>query len=252
MPIKPKRKASKLIKQLNLLLHQESRDEVSLRKFKKDVESLRSSDAFSAYILLGGLASKEQDVEGMRENHSKALKIRPKYPDANINYANSLKHLGFYTEAREHAQRALLADHTHLPTLNDLIEMCLFSGRIREAKKWLRNLRRIKHEKANESRKLILRASELLDECGVSDDDVERLLQLKMSVLHKQKVYPARTIADTFEDEESAWLNFFVEVNVSPAKAVELNFKAAGELAVSDIPPYVTDSVVATFTSVVS
>ena len=252
MPVKAKTKASELFKLLNVLFLGEDRDEFTLRKIKKETEALRSSDAFAAYILLGGLASLEHDVEGMRRNHSKAIKIRPDDPDANINYASSLKNLGFYTEARKFAERAYLADQTYLRTLNDLIEMCWASGRVREAMKWLRRWKLEEHGKANDTREATIRATELLDENGVSDDEVERLVQLKLSVLHKEKIYPSRSIGVPMEDEESRWLNYLVEVRLSPKEVVELNFKAADKLAKSDIPTSVTNSVIVTFTSAVS
>ena len=121
MPIKPKRKASELIEQLNLLLHQESRDEVSLRRIRREAEALRSTDATGAFNLLGMLASLEQDAAGVIDNHSKALAMNPNDPEANIHYSTSLNNLGYYSEAREYAKKAYLANPAELFVLNYLI-----------------------------------------------------------------------------------------------------------------------------------
>ena len=249
MPVKAKTKASQLIERINALRRQEEMDEFTLRKIRKEVEALQLSDAFNAYILFGSLASIEQDLDGVRDNYSKALKMRPDDRDANINYSISLNNLGFFTEAREFAEKAYPADQADLVLLDYLINRSWVSGRIRDAQKWLERWDIVNPKSANELTEFISNASELLDENGVSDDDVERLLQLKISVLHKQKIYPSRSIGETLEDEDSCWLNYFFEVRLPPKEVVELNFKAAEKLAKSDIPTYVTDSVIVTFTS---
>ena len=249
---KPKSKASQLIEQVNALRLQEERDDFTLRKIRKEVEDLRATDAYSTYMLLGMLASIEHDINGVRKYHSKALKMHPNDLEANTNYSTSLGHLGFYTEAREFAEKAYLADQADLELLDFLIEQSWVSGRIRDAHKWLERWDAVTPKDADPRSEIISEASELLDEDGVSDDDVEKLLQLKMSVLHKQEIYPSDSLIDTLEDEESRWLNYFFEVRLPPKDVAALNFEAAKKLALSNIPIYVTDSVIVTFTSAVS
>ena len=249
MVAKPKSKASQLLKQINALRIQEERDEFTLRKIKKEVEDLRATDTIAAYILLGGLAVIERDVAGMRDNYSKALKMHPDDVEAIINYSTSLLHLGFYTEARVFAEKAYLADQADLEILDYLIDRSWVSGRIRDARKWLERWDDVNPKNAHARAEIISDATELLDEDGVTDDDVESLLQLNMSVLHAQMVYPSSAVGETLEDEDSCWLSYFFEIRLPPKEVVELNFKAAEKQALSDIPIHVTDSVIVTFTS---
>lgn len=251
MSAAPKTKASKLIEELNVLLHQGERDEFTLRRIKSEAEKLRSSDAFNAYILLGMLASLENNVDEMRMNHLAALKLQPNEPNANFNYSTSLNNLCFYSEAREFSVKAYLGGPGNLQILSSLIEICVRSGRIREARKWLERFQALSPKKVNENEGLILEANELLDDGCVSDDEVEEILELSASALRSNKVIPNRVGIETLSDEESYWLNYMFEVQRPPADIVELNFEAAERLANSEIPARATDAVIVTFTSAV-
>ena len=251
MSAAPKTKASKLIEKMNDLVNRRDRDEFTLRKIRKEAEKLRSSDAFNAYILLGMLASLENDVDEMRLNHLAALKLRPDDPNANFNYSTSLNNLCFYSEAREFAVKAYLGGPGNLQILSSLIEICVRSGRIREARKWLRKIEKLEPEVVIENKNIILEAYDLFSEFDVSDDDVEEILRLSLSALHHNKVVPTKIIIETLSDEESYWLNYMFEVQRPPADIVELNFEAAERLANSEIPARATDAVIVTFTSAV-
>ena len=97
-----------------------------------------------------------------------------------------------------------------------------------------------------------MQAGKLLDDYGVSDDDVEKLVTLSLSVLHRHKIYPHRERIETLEDEDSDWLNFTIEVSRPPAEVVNLDFEAAEQLAKSKIPTKVTDAVIVNFSSKVN
>lgn len=249
MPGTPKTKASELIDKLNDLLHQEERDEFTLRKIKKEAENLMSSDAFNAYILLGMLASLENDVDAMRKNYLAALKLRPNDWDANFNYSTSLNNLCFVSEAREYAEKAYNGNRGNLTSLSFLIEISLKSGRIREARKWLKHFQALSPEEVNEDESLILEAHEMVVGSRVSDEYVEQLLELSFSIMRRNDITPKNFEIEILTDEESRWLNFTIEVPRPPAEVVNLDFEAAEQLAKSKIPTQVTDAVIVTFSS---
>lgn len=249
MPATPKTKASELIEKINALLHQEERDEFTLRKTKSEAENLRSSDAFSAYVSLGMLASLENDENGMRKNHLAALKLQPNDSNGNLNYSTSLNNLGFYSEAKEYAHNAYEGNRGNSTILSYLIERCFKSGRVSEARNWLEKWETEFPKGACESKEIILKASKLLDSHGVNDDDVEKLVNLSSSVLHRHQIYPHRAKTETLTDEESHWLNYTLEVQRPPEEIVNLIFESAMELAKSNIPSQVTDAVIVTYSS---
>ena len=252
MPAASKTKASKLIEKLNALLHQKERNEFTLRKFRKEAENLRSSDAFSAYLLLGMLASLDNDVDKLRKNHLAALNLRPDDPDANFNYSMSLINLCFYSEARVLAEKAYQGSRGNLKYLSFLIEICLKSGRIREARKWLHKFEELKPEVEIENKRIIQEAFGLLSEAHVSDDEVDEVLEMSSSVLRHNKIAPNIINIGTLSDEYSYWLQYLFEVEETPENIADLNFDVAMRLAESIIPAKVTNAVIATFTSAVS
>lgn len=249
MPATPKTKASELIEKINALLHQEERDEFTLRKIRKGAENLRQSDAFNAYVSLGMLASLENDADGMRTNHLAALKLQPNDPNANFNYSTSLNNLSFYSEARGYAEIACNGARESLEYLSLLIDISLKIGRIRDARKWLERFQLLSPKKANENESLILDANELLDDSGVSDENVEQLLEFSLSVLRRQDVIPKRFEIATLTDDESRWLNFTIIIPQQPREVVSLDFEVAEQLARSEVPSQVTDAVIVTFSS---
>ena len=252
MSAAPKSKTSKLIEQMNDLVIRRDRDELTLRRIKSEAEKLRSSDAFSAYILLGMLASLEYNADEMRANHLAALKLRPNDSNANFNYSTSLNNHCFYSEAREYAEKAHLGDPGDLQFLTWLIEKSLNFGRIREARKWLHKSEELKPKGVNEYKNIIVEAYELLTEIDVSDDEVEEILEISASALRSNRVTPNKINIETLSDEDSYWLNYMFELQRPPAEITDMNFEAAERLANSEVPARATDAVIVTFTSAVS
>lgn len=249
MPAAPKTKASELIEKVNALLNREERDEFTLRKIKIEAEKLRPSNAFSAYVLLGMLASLEDDVDEMRANHLAALKLRPNDPVGNLNYSTSLVHLGFYSEAREYALKAYEGNRGSATFLSLLIDRCYKSGRVQQAKGWIHEWETLNPEQDHDLKNSILAANELLKEDGIGDEVVEELVELSLDVLRRNNFHPDGVDIEFLADEDSRWLNYTFIVRQSPDIIVNLIFESAKELAMSNIPSQATDAVIVTNSS---
>ena len=83
--------------------------------------SLPNKDNFSAYINLGVVYQKQNDLKNAELNYLKAIKINPKTPIVFNNFANTLKDLNKLDEAELNYRKALKIDTNYKKAAENLI-----------------------------------------------------------------------------------------------------------------------------------
>jgi len=234
---------AQLIERLNALLEQKNLNLFALNSIKKEAQALLGADAFHAYIVFGMIACLEQNIDEVRENHLRALKLYPHDLLANTNYAASLANLGFNAEAAELYQKVYLAEPSNLAVLSNLIKALTYTGRIREARKllindWSKKSPSTPHKKAD----LINQLAEFLDKREIADSEDERIRSLAISHLSDQNICRSYESLSLVNDDGTEWVDYVIGIKRPIDQVVELNCSLADSIA-NEIPTKVMEAI---------
>ncbi|MBF0186983.1 MAG: tetratricopeptide repeat protein [Magnetococcales bacterium] len=182
--------AGDLIREVNRLFNQgDTPDDFTLHRLTTEAGRLGNEQSAVGLLVQARLACLAGRVEAMRAFHIQLLNHAPDHPKVHLDYALSLRKLGFYTEARERSRTALELDSGHSGAVQSLIRDTVASGRIHEASELAR--------KAMESFPMTRRqfafvneAARFLSDHDIEDDALEALPTLAMALLHADDRFP--------------------------------------------------------------
>jgi hypothetical protein len=84
----------------------------------------------------------------------------------------------------------------------------------------------------------VFEIEQFMDKHGVTDEQLQKLIEIAISVLHEHQFFDFRNSINVefAEDEYSKWLRYVIKINRSVDEIVEMKYELACALAESDLP----------------
>lgn len=214
---------NELIAQLNEILSRSRKaSALEFQLLKRQARSLLNQDANRAYSILGMIADEEGNPQEMRENYQKALKLAPHDGFTNINYNNSLQHLGFFSEALQHSKSLLNTMPKDPDVLDLVIDNAMRACRFNEA---LRYLQQNQENLATFPKsKTIQVGVQLFQKYALEDDEAENLQKMVYDLLHDKGIYFLRPRIRAFEYDN---ISYSIRIDLPVSEIGDLNFELA-------------------------
>jgi tetratricopeptide (TPR) repeat protein len=189
---------------------------------KRQARSLINKNANGAYSILGMIAAEEGNPEEMRENYNKALKLAPLDSFTNINYNNSLQHLGFFSEALQHGKSMLKTMPKDPDVLDLVIKSAMGACRFNEALRYLQQTQ--ESSTTFPDSKIIQVGVQLFQRWALEDDEAENLQNMVYGLLHSKGIHFLRHRVLAFEYEN---ISYSIGIDLPIPEIVDLNFELA-------------------------
>lgn len=230
----PVSKLNQWITQLSLLAEQSSLDELALRRIEYEVRQLLSSDASSAYMLLGVISSIRHDERASREHHERSLRLRADALNYE-NYGNSLGHLHCWKDAID--QFWLAFKQESRPDLLRLImRLAVQSGQPAVAYTAIQQLLKLQPESSSDQEIVpYMNQTNLLLKTGLSDDDMSIIHRIVEQVAQEfsAPIVSVDVWADVWSGDE---LRVISDFYVDHPHVVDLEWRLIEHLVETDLP----------------
>ncbi|MBF0446713.1 MAG: hypothetical protein HQL67_00785 [Magnetococcales bacterium] len=180
-----------LLRQINRLFNQtEEPDPFTLRSLGNQASELHNSDPASAYRALAKLACLEHNFTRMSSYHQILINLQPDQPQAYLDYSNSLRKVGRYSEARYQSERAFDLDPDNGDVLTNLVKDATISGRFRMAGDVIEKMIALAKPVYQRNHNFICNVIEHLDQWQISDDVAEKLQKKALFLLKQHNIVP--------------------------------------------------------------
>jgi len=223
-------KTNQLLDEMNSLRFKQHIDEFTLLRLEREVQKLLQIDPFNAYQFLGMLAVFREDIANVHKYYETASKLATTSGEKNIllnNYAASLCNMGYFSKAVK------LSDDITDSSIEIVKPVKVFfsAGLFHRAANFIR-----KHSLENDN--FIFAVEQFMNEHGVTDEQLQKLIEITISVLHKHQFFNFRNAVhiEFSSDESSIWLSYIIKVDRSIEEIVEMDYELACAIAEEDFP----------------
>ncbi|ABK45596.1 hypothetical protein Mmc1_3106 [Magnetococcus marinus MC-1] len=176
---------------VNRLFNQDPNpDPFTLRRLRKEAETLHSHDSLTATLMLARIACMEQQPELMVALYKPLLLQYPQQAWIHVEHALNLRKLGFYAAARESTLQAMAEDDTQPGIEQQIIRDDILCGYFQEAGAYLKQAVRASKPIFRAQFHFLESLQSLLIQHQWSDPMVARMQQHAMDLLHAQPLYP--------------------------------------------------------------
>lgn len=239
-------KAMQLFAELDILRSTPKIDAFTLKRLEHEAKKLLSVDACSGYLLLGALSSFSGKISEMRENYDKALKLASTSAEKSIalhNYSTSLRDTGYFAESVELAFQALNLDAGDWRKLN-FASSCYKAGSLHRAIQYVENIVLLNQELSQQ----IIAVVKFMDEHGVRDEELQKMIEIAISVLHEHHFFDFRNIfIGITSDGDFTWFEYVISVDCSVEEMVEMDCELATRLAEAELPKNLLSNFLVTY-----
>lgn len=230
-------KAMQLFAELDILRSTPKIDAFTLKRLEHEAKKLLSVDAFRGYQILGALFGFSGKISEMRENYDKALKLAPTPAEESMalnNYSASLLVTGYFAESVELVFQALNLDTGDLHKLNFALS-CYKTGSLHRVIQYVENIVLLNQELSQQ----IIAVVKFMDEHGVRDEELQKMIEIAISVLHAHDFFDFRNMymyTRFISDESSTCFCYVIKVDRSVEEIVDMKYELASQLAEIDLP----------------
>lgn len=239
-------KSAQLGDELKKLHYQSKIDEITLKRLEREAKKLLAVDALNGYQILGVLCGFAGRIAEMRENYDKALQLAltpAERATALHNYATSLGDTGYFLESVERALQSRSLEPTDF-RLPNFASMCCTSGLFHLASQYIKYINRLDQKVSQH----IVTVVQFMDKYGVQDEELQKMIEIAVSVLHERHFFDFRNVSTGFSsDEESTWFQYVISVDCSVEEMVEMDYELATRLAETDLPINVLSNFLVTY-----
>lgn len=211
--------------------------EFEVRRLEKMVRAFRRVEPVRSYYLLGLAAALRENAHAMHAHFTNALRHSNHDPDVRRGYGACLIRLRYFAEAREQYEAIFAHNKKDLGVLAELIITSLATGRIQDGVRWIQRWSELNPESPFEEADAIAKNSALLEKFGVSDDHVERLQQLALTILAREcrdiKTINYRGVPT----DDPEWIEADFVVDESAEVVRDLNGKLSNAMTQAATPP---------------
>ncbi|MEG3638539.1 tetratricopeptide repeat protein [Magnetococcus sp. PR-3] len=212
-------------------------DPFTLRRLRKEAEELQGEDSVTTSLVLARLACMECQPSAMETYYKQLINHNPNHPQTHLEYALSLRKLGYYADARKRSLKAMEIDPEHPGIEQQIMRDCILCGHFLEAGEHLKAAIRASKPIFRAQFHFLEGVQELLKQHQWTDEMVSAIPQQAADLLHEHHLYPtgilrapAVHIVITTDGEyqdtpssSSAWLRWRIHVNTTEEQLHSLN-----------------------------
>jgi hypothetical protein len=233
----PLTKAQDLTRQLTDLCNAQAPiDELTSRRFRRDVEAAQGFDPFNAALARTLLAVLHWDEDAIRRNIDDALKMQGDYDTYDF-AATAWQLIGDYENAAAAGRRASELARTDLSLLRKAISYTYLDGQFRHAKELCDMYDKMSPAEPHPNRKALDEASALFEGDGFDQDQAAQCNRIAFKLLRERRVL---FVSNTLEcDEEDRIIMLRINVRADQKTVDELDFELGERLfdQISDYDP---------------
>lgn len=239
-------KANDLVEQINAFRGRGKVTQVQLARLKREARALLKADAHGAYVVLGALAALEKNDREMREQHERAIRLNPDDEWARINYATSLRNLGFVAEALSQVHKLFIDQPDNLGALEHAIAYAVGAGNIHLAQELIQEWRIRKPGEKHFLEDLCSEYTRSLESHEVSDEMAQEFVSAALEHLHNEGVFPEDTSAFCLGGD----IHVRIELDADTNEIVRLNETLADTLVERNLVPGASSAMTVTYVPV--
>ncbi|MBF0110079.1 MAG: hypothetical protein HQL76_12995 [Magnetococcales bacterium] len=185
-------------KRINALLRESEKmfnyeigiDKDRISALQDEAEDFTETHSTTAHLILARMACLSRDEEAMRRHHYSILESAPEDPTGYRDYSESLRKMGYYSEARETSRRA----HELVPhdgeLLRHLVKNCVISGFFQASWHYLDLAIKANARIMTREYNFLSHAVHFFRETEIGDPELERLQQIAIAVLRMEELMP--------------------------------------------------------------
>jgi hypothetical protein len=240
-------KATQLFAELETLRSKQKIDAFTSKRLEHEAKKLLSVDAFSGYQILGALSSFSGKIAEMRENYNKALQLALTPAQKSIvlhNHSIVLKDAGYLTEAVELSSQSYDLEAAELK-LSNFVETCYRAGLFHRAIQYMSRVVLPKEIDFSQTIPLIV---SFMDKHGVQDEELQKMIEIAVSVLHEHRFFDFRSIyIGLVSDGDFTWFQYVISVDCSVEEMVAMDCELATRLAEAELPKNLLSNFLVTY-----
>lgn len=240
-------KATQLFAELDVLRSTPKIDAFTLKRLEHEAKKLLAVDAFNGYQILGALFGFSGKISEMRENYDRALKLALTSAEKSMalhNYSIALKDTGYLTEAVELSSQSYDLEAAELK-LSNFVETCYRAGLFHRAIQYMGRVVLPKEIDFSQTIPLIV---SFMDKYGVQDEELQKMIEIAISVSHAHNFFNFRNMHTKFvSDEDSTWFEYVISVDCSVEEMVEMDCELATRLADAELPKNLLSNFLVTY-----
>jgi len=224
----PNPKCNKIILQLNDMLESGNVNQIELRKIKKNLLDLRSTDPVNAHVVLGIISCLEHNIAEMRKNHELAIKFQNDSHTVG-NYSVSLSKYGLYLESAKYSLIAFEKDKKDLQHFRYVRDQFFYSGQFSSCLIFLKKYKPLyindpgEYQQITVNEQIIDLILRFLHTHNISEQDVINAISASLEITQKKSlllVDPNISLM-SFSDEEWLDISFVIRLRNDSSSVLE-------------------------------
>jgi len=182
---------NQLLRESEKLFHYDLEIETDrITALKERAEELISSHGNVARLILARVACLAKDEATMRRHHYAILETNPDDSSSFRDYSESLRKMGYYSQARETSRRAHELAPANSELLRTLVKNCVISGYFQASWRYLDLAIKANARVMTREYNFLSQAVHFFKDSGVSDLELERVQHIAMAVLRLEELTP--------------------------------------------------------------
>lgn len=231
----PRTKADELTSQLvDLCNSQTPIDEITARRFRKEIERSRSVDPYHAYVASGMLAVLEWDKDALIRAFDNALRVRAGYETYDY-FATGLQMLGDFEGATAAAVKAVELARTDLSLVHKAIHHAFLDGQFHKAEELCEMYKKLSPSEPHHDHQLISDAKAIFEAAGVDERIASECNRLAFSLLAEKKIIFYSTIHESDVEDNFHMLRIVVKADQEKVDRLDVEL---GELLFDHVEGY--------------
>ena len=238
----PLKKAIVLLEKVETLSSGDLTNDFTMGSLRKEIETLKKSDAAKAFAISGELLFKMAEYDQARLEYSKSFQLDPYDKVASYNYATSLAYNGFVPEAYE-AFKVALKNSKEPSRYEKITQLSMTNLLLNDAKKAIDELVKMKSDIENigYDYSTISSIRDFFIKNNIQDDDVSILASEAWNCLVENKIHHHVTTSIALYPQDFIKFNIYLDINSDTI--VDLNIELATKLSQLDLPNNVVENV---------
>jgi len=203
-------------------------DPLILSQFKNETRKHIKPNDVDDYLALGTLARLEKDIEAIHTNYQQAIfASEVKHAYALVLYAKCLAPFGLFSQAADLMHQAYNFCN-NVEFFADTIHLYGLAGRFHQVGELLKTWDKVSPLEQHQFSQLADNVIAFMDKQQVSDDDLQGLVDIAMSILRQNQltVTPEKIEIELFYGEE-LWFHYGIPLYEPMKKVVDWNFELA-------------------------